>query len=120
MGRRKGIKEEEVVPQVLVSPDEPPAIYMDKMDMMTLQLREAQVGQLREQTEKYKLRETLLLLEQRAALGSLRSQIRDLEKQLQLFVDDYNAVRAGIEKKLGVNLSEYGVGDDGKLMKAPN
>lgn len=118
MGRRKVGK---VTPDVasLTSPDEPPPLYMDKMDMMQLALKEAQVGQLREQCEKFKLKETLLLLEQRAALSSLRGQIRGIEVQLQSYIDDYNALRAGVEQKLGISLNNYGVGDDGKLTEVP-
>jgi hypothetical protein len=126
MPRRK----KDFVEQVVVEPvekkvdncaaDEPIPLYMDRIDMLELALKEAQVGQLREQTEKMKLRETIMLWEQRAALGSLRSQIRDVEKQLQEYVDGYNERRALIQQKLGVDLKDYGIGDDGKLIKLPS
>ena len=99
--------------------NEPPEIYMNPMDMMKLSLKEAQVGQLREQVEKLKYQESLMLLEQKALLASLRAKRREAENQCKAYTDDYNKLLAEVQGKLGVNLKEYGVNDEGKLTLLP-
>lgn len=121
MGKKKALKsvskmdKTQELAGIVDNVNEPSAIYIDRIDLLELTLKEAQAGQLREQMEKFKLRENLLLIEQRSVLASLRAEIRKVEAQYKEYVGNYNNKKIEIEAKMGINFADYGVGDDGKL-----
>jgi len=90
-------------------------LYLTRDEYRDLLLREAQFMQMREQIKRLNLQQKLMAIEHKNAMNILESKKLAASESEKEFRGEYNKSRAKIEERLGINLSQYGTSDDGKL-----
>lgn len=92
---------------------------LTELEMVQLLLHEQRVEMNRLQNEKFTLQEQLLNLEYIKNRDTLRLRQRECIGAMEKAKADYNTLRAAVQARLGVDLSQYTVNEVGQLQAVP-
>lgn len=100
-------------------PEDEEKLALTELEMKTLELHEARVAMQAAVIEKLQYRERLMLIEQREQLALIRGKQKDCVVSMERARSDYNQTLAGVQERLGVDLKDYVIGEDGTLQLNP-
>jgi hypothetical protein len=110
----------EPVAVAAVAVEEPVDLFMTAEEIAQLELYKARIEMNGAVRDKFAVQEQLLGIEYQRQRDVFRGKHGEAVMAIERIRQEYNAYRARVQDRLGVNLDEYAVQDSGRLVLTPN